>query len=363
MPKKLPTLRSVAGLLLVLLLLLLLFTHTDIAADGVRRGLTLCLETLFPSLFPFLVLSELLISQRAGEVLGRLLAHPARFLLGLSGGGAAALLLGMLCGFPVGTTAAMGMYERGEISREELQRLFLFVNNPSPGFLIGAVGGRMLGSVGIGAVLWGLVWGTALLIGIFLRVLYGATPQIANIPLNGARNTPSVSQLTASVTKGFFTLLQVFAFVLFFSCVTACLSPATATLPTAVGAAVTGLLEMTSGIGCAVSSLSARDAFRFIAFFSGFAGLSVCLQLFSVAENAHLRPLPYLLAKLVQGALCLLCAEIYLHLFGPPPAPVQCVVTFAQNRVQQHVLLVGLLLGFLCLVLAVWQQRKKAHSL
>ena len=74
---------------------------------------------------------------------------------------------------------------------------------------------------------------------------------------------------------------------------------------------------MTSGISLSVSTLSAETAFLLTAFFSGFAGLSVCLQLFSVCEGKELRLLPYLLSKTVQGGLNLALARSYLLLAKP----------------------------------------------
>ena len=91
MNKQLYGVRFASFLCVAIFFLVLLFTHADLAMDGVRRGLSLCTETLFPSLFPFLVLSELLIVMHVGEVLSRLFSRPVYRLFGLSGNAAAAL--------------------------------------------------------------------------------------------------------------------------------------------------------------------------------------------------------------------------------------------------------------------------------
>ena len=359
MKKRLPRLGSTAFLIFGIFLLILLLTNAQVAMDGIRQGLSLCTETLFPSLFPFLVLSELLVARHAGELLGKVFSRPVSALFGLSGSGATALLLGMLCGYPVGTTTAVALYEQGKLSRDELQRLILFANNPSSGFLVGAVGEALFGNRGAGLALFLITWISAALVGIFLRVTCGAVAKTGRIPQNGIQNPPSVKDFTGSIVRAFFSLLQVCAFVLFFTCVAGCLTPilATCRLPDGVGVALYGLLEITSGISHTVTMLSPANAFRFSAFFAGFAGLSVCLQLFSIAEKQHLRLSPYLLAKLAQGGICVLLAELYLRCFRPRFEIAESVVTFAESGAQrQHTLYVLLFLSLCVLLLTVFRK-------
>ena len=58
------------------------FLRPGAAAGGVLRGLSVCYETVIPALFPFLVLSRLLLESRAANALG-LLLRPYTRLLGL----------------------------------------------------------------------------------------------------------------------------------------------------------------------------------------------------------------------------------------------------------------------------------------
>lgn len=320
MKKPLTGLRSGTSFILGIFFLILLLTHTDLAMDGVRRGLSLCAETLFPSLFPFLVLSELLVAMQAGEILGKIFSRPVRTLFGLSGNAAAALLLGALCGFPTAMSAGSALYERGEIDKAELQRLLLFANNPSSGFLIGAVGEALFGNRRAGFALFVITLASSFLIGLFLRLVFGAPAEKKeNTPGYIARKGLTPSDFTGSVRRGFFTLLQVAAFLLFFSAVIGCLHaiPMFYALPPFFAVFCAGVLEMTSGISLAASTLSAETAFLLTAFFSGFAGLSVCLQLFSICEGKDLRLLPYLCTKTIQGCLNFGFAKLYLLLAKP----------------------------------------------
>lgn len=86
-----------AGLLLVGLLLFL-FPEESVAAA--REGISLCVDVLIPSLFPFFVLSSLLISTGLAGLCARPLESFMRPLFGVGGAGAAALSLGLIGGYP-----------------------------------------------------------------------------------------------------------------------------------------------------------------------------------------------------------------------------------------------------------------------
>ncbi len=88
-----------AGLLLVGLLLFL-FPEESVAAA--REGISLCVDVLIPSLFPFFVISSLLISTGLAGLCARPLESFMRPLFGVGGAGAAALSLGLIGGYPVG---------------------------------------------------------------------------------------------------------------------------------------------------------------------------------------------------------------------------------------------------------------------
>ena len=331
MKRALPSLCSTAFSLFTVFVFLLLLANADVAMDGVRRGLSLGVQTLIPSLFPFLVLSDLLVSSGAGETLGRLFSRPVSALFGLSNSGTVSLLLGLVCGFPVGTTTALAFYRKGKMNKKELERVVLFANNPSSGFLIGAVGEALFGSRVTGIALFVITLLSAGIVGILLRITRGKVAENTNIPLDGIQKALSPTDLTGSVKRGFSALLQVLAFVLFFSCIAECLTTLLAgySLPSVFGVALCGALEMTTGISAAVTSLSPATAFRITAFFASISGLSVTLQIFSVAEEAHLPLSPFLLARLAQGAISLVFAELFLRFAQPVLITAESVDTAA----------------------------------
>ena len=139
-PRRYPSFGQVFFCLMSTFCFVLILRNPDVAIEYMGRGLSLCARTVIPSLFPFMVISELMVRSGAGEALGRLFSRPMRYLFGLSGAGCTAVVLGSLCGFPVGARTAVALYDRNAISRRECEHLLTFCNCPSSAFLVTAGG-------------------------------------------------------------------------------------------------------------------------------------------------------------------------------------------------------------------------------
>lgn len=293
---------------LTLLLFLLMLLPSDSVSSALSDGLLLCAKTVIPALFPFLVLSEAMVSFGVMDLPARLLRKPMQS-LGISGEGGCAWLLGVLCGFPIGTRYACALYQKGNLSRTELEYLLCFCNLPSSAFLIHAVGASLFGSHRFGMWLYGTVLFSSLLCAILFRLLFFhalplPTAAIASAPKSAVS---SFSVLTEAVTHAADGMLRICAFVVFFSAVSGVI--ASLPLPYAAQTLLYGALEMTGGMEAA-SHMPRYAAMLLAAAFGGWSGLSVHLQLKSILPNASVRMMPYFVAKLTQSAICTLLMAI-----------------------------------------------------
>ena len=120
-----------------LFLYLLLFPQNGLYAC--THALILWSGSVVPALFPVMILSRLLIST---DILYFIL-KPVAFLCGrflhLSFYGTYALLLGYVCGYPMGVKTIADLEDERLLSQEEGRFLATFINNVSPGFLSGYV--------------------------------------------------------------------------------------------------------------------------------------------------------------------------------------------------------------------------------
>ena len=276
-------------------------------ADGVREGLSLAAAQALPALFPFFVVSGLLVRCDTAR-LSPLLANPLARLYGLPPEAAPALVLGLIGGYPVGAATACALLSEGVLSREAAERVNRFCNCASPGFCVG-----VFGSAQAGAMLYGIHIVSALIVGLF----FARTPLSAlSQRIHNRNRTSFPSIFCASVQQAASTALTVTAFLTMFSILLRLLSPVFALLP--YGNALDGMIELTNGLDeLTVLPLPRRARLTLASFLLGFGGLAVQFQVRALAEAHDLPVRGLFAAKLLHGTLA---AVLTAFLFSLSPA-------------------------------------------
>lgn len=286
----------------------LVLRNSEAAVDYIGRGLTLCARTVIPSLFPFMVLSELLVSSGAGEAFGRLFSRLMQWLFGLSGAGASAVFLGSMCGFPVGAKTAVGLLDRNAISKTECEHLLTFINNPGSAFLITAVGMTLYGNRRLGVLLYATVLGTGFFVGFLARFFLRRGEAPSEHPhFPSGLHVGGVETFTGAISGAATAMLTVCAYVIFFSALTGALGCAMGNGGRGGEGGyvlLSGILEMTGGISLAATLSDPRWGLILTAAFAGWSGISVHCQIMTLCGGRGLSFKPYLLAKALQGLLC-----------------------------------------------------------
>lgn len=134
-------------------IVVLVICGADISA-GVRCGLSVCGEVVIPSLFPFMVLANMILATGASDVLGKPLSFITCPIFRLPKVTAAPILLSYISGYPVGASIAARLHKQNRISRDDAERMLTFTVNSSPAMAIFAVGLGMLGSIRYGIILY-----------------------------------------------------------------------------------------------------------------------------------------------------------------------------------------------------------------
>lgn len=285
------------------------------AMEGAKSGLSLCFNVIVPSLFPFFILSSLVVDLGLAAQLGRLMEKIMRPVFRVSGSCASALVLGFIGGYPVGARTALQLYQQGLCSKTEAERLLAFCNNSGPAFILGVVGAGIFGDSRVGFLLYLTHALASLLVGLLFR-FYGNDESPKNKHHCKPIETVTLpSAFIGAVTRSMQNTLNICAFVVFFSVVLQLLTAygvlsAVANVLALFGfepewarRLVAGLLELSSG----VSSLSGGGSFTGLvsmaAFMLGWAGLSVHCQVLSFLVDSGLSAKVYLAGKLCHGII------------------------------------------------------------
>lgn len=293
MTKRRIFLRSATILFCVFMLLCAVAFPAE-AAESIMSSLSLAVRRVVPSLFVFSALAALFarigLFTRAGR-LGRL--------FGLSPACTAVALCGLLCGFPTSAVCAHALWESGEADAGEMRAVLPFCSNAGMAFVVGAVGGGMLGSRHAGYMLF--LMQTVLSI-VFILLFCRSKSAAAMLPVRAKKESLSHA-LVASVSAAGGAMLAVCAFIAFFGAAADMICLVFPSVPPFLRAVICSFFEISRG--CAefsgAAELSPLLRYVGVAFALGFSGVSVACQISERAGEISISILPYLAKKLIFG--------------------------------------------------------------
>lgn len=295
-------------------------------------GAKLFFYSVFPSLFPFLVIVNLIFAfggiEIYSKILGKILCTPLRLPKECS----VVILASLFCGYPLGSRYACELYERKVINKVTLERLLNIATNGSPLFIIGTVGTAMLNSAFLGYILLISNALSCIIIGLILP-----TKKTVNYSLSG-NSSVAATQIKENPNFGVAlknaledatkTCLSIGSFVVIFSVIISIIK-SSGIYHTAINTLCStgiinhsildglflGFIEITNGCSIvATSNLSLNIKILICSFLIGFSGLSITFQVYSFVYKYKVSMKKYLSLKVVQGIICTLITLLFLKL-------------------------------------------------
>ena len=313
--------------LLLFLVLLLLYPAPIIAST--KTGLLTWAEKVVPALFPFFVLTRLMIYYQVPQMIGKLFAPIFKSVLKISPLSFFVMFMSFISGNPSGPKMAREYYDKHLISERELTGLLYFCNFSSPLFIIGTIGVVLYQSTQIGYLLL-----TSHLLGsitVFI-LCYPYFKTTSSKTLNIEYPTQSFATILIDcIESSIQTLLRVGGIIVFFYIVSEAfniihliewfyqlLAPILSSMNiNTIEPFFAGLLEFTQGVTkVASASFPFKTKLILTAFIVSFTGLSIHTQTFMFAKNLNVSYIKYLFMRCVHGissALIVLFGYQYLE--------------------------------------------------
>lgn len=323
--KWIDTLYQILFTLISLYLIYLLLRYPSLSLEYASTGLMLWFQKMIPTLLPFMILSGIMIRMNLTEKFVSF-AHPfLHRLYGTSPNGSYTIVMGFLCGFPMGARIIGELYQTGRLDREESSRLLAFCNNIGPIYFLSFV----VPSLTIDKLLlpFVIMYGIPLLYGILImrllpsvqRALYkiGDVQFIPALPNNGTstsstRNSacalPLLAAIDDSVLSGLIGIAKLGGYMIFFNLLNIAFVPFHNLNETFLYL-YNCLLEITSGI-----DHSSHYLYTSILILLPFGGLSCIAQTYSMIQHTDLSIRSYILHKIIQTILTALC-YLFLQMF------------------------------------------------
>lgn len=263
----------------------------------------LCIKTVIPSLFPFLVLSGYINSSLAGQRLK--LLRPLGRICGIPSGCESSLVLGLFGGYPIGAQCIGAAYKSHTLSKQDAERMLGFCNNAGPAFIFGMLSG-MFSNALMPWVLWAIHICSALVCGCLLP---GKSKQEAC----GVQS----SQITAAkaMEQGLKAIATICGWVIVFRVAIRILTIRVLWLaPLLQQIMFVGFMELTNG---SLEAVYLPEELRFVlcSVFLGFGGVCIAMQTASVAKGLRIHV--YLIGKILQASVSGIVSLLLLPVLFP----------------------------------------------
>lgn len=274
------------------------------------QGFIMWAECVLPSLFPFMVITLIMIKSGFAEK-ASLPLKKVTGLFNLPPAAAVCFIISICSGYPAGSKCVHEFYENGALSSNDCKKLSALCSTSGPLFIIGSVGVRMLNDKSAG---WKIllahyisVLAIALIIALFSKK--DGKNGIARAPVKGNLLYDSFhgAVISVAVAGGFIAFFSVtaqicsdFNFLIVFEKLFSLITDGQSAKAVSLG-----LVEAT--IGCrTLSSAHGNLTLPFAGFLITFGGISILLQQYAYFGKTGVKPAYFIGVKFIQGIACFL---------------------------------------------------------
>lgn len=306
---------------------IVLFPTESISAA--KNGFSIWVNTLIPSLLPFIIAANLIVSLKFMDIVGLIINPVTKKLFNVSGKSALVFAISTVSGYPIGAKLASELRQNNEISKYEAQRLVSFCSTSGPLFMVGAVSIGMFNNPAIGYLILICHYLGSLSVGLIFRNYGGDSLSYKKLSIK--KEMDIIISARSKDNRGFFvlfgdavfngvnTILSVGGFVIVFSVVFKILSifnfiglvASIIHIPLSlIGiskelcyAFISGLFEITIGCSQVSSITSSPEILRvsLCSFIIAFSGLSILAQCCSFLAKTDIKTNTYIFSKFLHG--------------------------------------------------------------
>ena len=285
------------------------FIFSKYASTGAKIGLNYCLNTLIPTLLPFIIISLLVVNSGLSEKMGYLLNPFTKLFFNLPGCAGSTILVSLLGGYPTGANGVVALWKKGLVSEKQAERMLYFTVAGGPAFIISVLGETLLRDKKIGLILF-----VSHIIPVFILGLISgiaSTKETYNISKESSSENFS-NALIVSSAKATQNMFQICTLVILFSSFLEIFQNSrintyfleilrnVGVSSNVAQSVVPMLLEITSG---SLTGIKYHVPLPVLSFFISWGGICVQMQIFSMLKEINFSKVKFVLFRLAHGVL------------------------------------------------------------
>lgn len=310
---------AVSTLIILFLFFILIFIYSSDVANSITFSISIWKDNLLPSLFPFFLISELLLEYGFIDFISFIFGKYMVNLFYLPKEASFAFFTSLLSGFPSGSKYVKDLLDKELISVEDANYLIMFTHYANPLFIVSLTGIFLLNNIKAGYVILVSHILSNLLIAFIFRkkknIVYKKEKlsTIINDIVDNKRKS-FITVLINGIWKSFKILVNMLGIIMFFLIITTLIDKIFS-LPRLPKALLSGFLEMTQGVKyISQYDMALNIKAAIISAIISFSGLSVHFQVKSIIDGSKIKYKNFLKARIIQAVLCFFITLIVFNL-------------------------------------------------
>ncbi len=293
--------------ILTFIILILVLLNKELVSTSILSSLYIWYNTLVPSMFPMIVLSDILITYNSTNIIPKLITNSISKLFNISKNATTIFFFSLISGFPTNAVIIKKAVDTNKISTNEGEHLLLFCNFANPLFILQTIGKFYLKNSTYAVII--------LISNILSNIIIGTIFRKKNNPNTNYINYPDKNQslgiiLKDAISKAINSLFLVAGTITMFIILTTLLSHIL-NLNNILKLTIQSILELTMGLSY-LSNLNLDDTIKVVISTAilSFSGLSIHLQVYSILENIKYKN--YLKGRILSTVLSSIIAFIII---------------------------------------------------
>ena len=320
--------RKLTSILIMICLIICgyeILSESETIMNAVSYSFNIWINNVFPSLFPFFVLSEILINYGFIELVGELFKPIFEKLFKINGNASFVFIMSLISGFPSNAKYTRELYLQNKLSEKEATKILMFSHFSNPLFIMGTISLVFLKDKRLGLIVMFSHYIGNIIIGLLIKnynpskttndkfSIKKAILCMHNKRINNNKRFGSI--ITNSLINTINTLLLILGVITTFLIITTIIDN-NFHLSLLNKSLLSGFLEMTQGLKH-VSLLNINNNYKAILICAmiSFGGLSVHTQILSIISDTKIKYKPFLFARtihvIISSTICFLVCKIY----------------------------------------------------
>jgi len=278
--------------------------------ESIRLSFSICINNLFPSLIPFMLLSNILINYNFVNDISDIFKSLMTRIFKVNKNCAFAFIMSIMSGTPSNGKYLKDLLNNNLISIKDCQSCLNFCHFTNPIFILGTIGYTFLNDKKLGLII---------LISHYLGSILIGIAKIDKIDINHRcfnvkkEKKSFISILTTSINNTISTLLLIMGIIttcLIFTCIINNVIHLNDNYKF-----IYGFIEVTQGLKyISLSNFDIELKAIISTFLISFGGFCIHAQVFSILDNKKIRYYPYFISRLIHGIISSLITFFLINL-------------------------------------------------